>query len=65
MSAIVSFGASVFTDLSAKVEGNHIEVSTADCSLSALLNIDEAEELAAELNQAIAGLRANQRVGRK
>lgn len=65
MSALVSFGASAFTDLSAKVEGDRIEVSTADCSLSALLNIDEAEELAAELNQAITDLRANQKVGRK
>jgi len=64
MSALVSFGASAFVGLNTKVEGDHIEVSTDDCSLSILLNVDEAEELAAELNQAIADLRANQKVGR-
>ncbi|EIU04463.1 hypothetical protein MA5S0422_3948 [Mycobacteroides abscessus 5S-0422] len=51
-------------ELSTKVEGDHILVSADNCSLDIRLNIDEAEEHAAELNQAIADLRANQKAAR-
>lgn len=65
MSALVSFGASAFMELSTEVEGDHILVSArGNCALDIRLNIDEAEEHAVELNQAIASLRANQRVSR-
>ncbi|QOF29660.1 hypothetical protein [Mycobacteroides abscessus] len=65
MSALISYGASAFVELSTKVEGDHILVSANNkCALDIRLNIDEAEEHAAELNQAIADLRANQKVGR-
>ncbi|SIA69299.1 hypothetical protein [Mycobacteroides abscessus] len=64
MSALISYGASAFVELSTKVEGDHILVSADNCSLDIRLNIDEAEEHAAELNQAIADLRANQKAAR-
>ena len=64
MSAIVTFGTSMFTELSAEVEGDHILVTADNGALNIRLSIDTAEEHAAELTQAIANLRANQKVGR-
>jgi hypothetical protein len=54
----------MFTELSAEVEGDHILVTADNGALNIRLSIDTAEEHAAELNQAIANLRANQKVGR-
>ncbi|WP_100483788.1 hypothetical protein [Mycobacteroides abscessus] len=62
MPTIVSFGASHITALGAQVHGDHIVIAAADCSLSVLASLDTAEELASELNQAIADLRAAQHV---
>ncbi len=66
MSALVCFGTSAFASLSTEVTGSHVTIkSEGSSSLTVVLSLDAAEEHAAELNQAIATLRANQKVGRK
>ena len=66
MSALVCFGTSALVDLSTEVTGDHIQIKSEGTSqLTVMLSLDAAEEHAAELNAAIATLRANRQVGRK
>jgi hypothetical protein len=64
VSALVCFGASVFTELGAVVEGRYVAVKSDSSQLNIVMSLESAEELAADLNQCIADLRGNRLAAR-